>query len=77
MSGPVGRGAKLGTMAGAILFTAWSYYDVVANHKNMFGFAPVFAAPFLGGLFGAVFGAFAGVVTQSNRQRRADQDQTK
>jgi hypothetical protein len=43
---------------------------IVANNKNMFGFAPVFFAFFAGGLFGAVFGTVAGVVTQTNRQRR-------
>ena len=56
MSGPVGRGARWGMIVGAFLASAFTYYDIVANHKNMFGFAPVFVAFFAGGLFGAVFG---------------------
>jgi hypothetical protein len=63
MSGSVGRGARWGM--------------IVANNKNMFGFAPVFVAFFAGGLFGAVFGTFAGVVTQTNRQRREDRERMK
>lgn len=45
MSGSVGRGARWGMIVGAFLASAFTYYDIVANHKNMFGFAPVFVLP--------------------------------
>ena len=77
MSGPVGRGARWGMIVGAFLASAFTYYDIVANHKDMFGFAPVFVAFFAGGLFGAVFGTVAGVVSQTNRQRREDRGGTR
>jgi hypothetical protein len=56
--------------------SAFPHYDIVANHKYMFGFAPVVVAFFGGGLFSAAFGTVAGVVTQTNRPRREGRDRT-
>ena len=70
MIGSIMTGVVAGAVSGGIAIGGWAYYDVVVNHKDMFGFAAVYGGIALGALFGGVLGGIAAFIAEGRSRAR-------